>query len=1222
MAEKDHREAIRRLVSAGKLEAALETLRDADEQGRKTGLDVLIPLARALLEEGREQETLEILGRASSFAAFGGNLRHIATDLGFPSLEPSSSQRETVESHPFGPEADTEMGGFAPADESSRSGPRSASGAASSDPLDDFDTPLQPRKVDALATVESQVDLLALGGADSGQTGEEVNDTDRVPMPSHHRRDESDTDKVPMPAGAALEGPDDADTDEVPLAKRSDEDQADTDEVAMPRRGTEASGPTSTTPTAPTWPDRELDSVRKAGDAAIKAQIRWTTSATTIVDRRIEEGITEERPPDAPQAPEVDDDERETRSIDLNGLKDQKPKRRQRDTIKDIARQARALRERVREVTAKLLLRDVEIVGTFEAGSRRAPPSYQPSLFFDEPSHEIDFSQVPNSEDLVERDELLPPSEPDDEPIRRETSEPEPEPEPDLRATRPMPAATAAPERRREAPARTGRRSSKRRALVPIAAVTGVVLLGVLGFMGWKRRARANQLDQVREVLTDDTFESHRQAVAILAELSNRSGGDACGEFAVESAMMWGRFGLGQEHGEASTRALASCPEAAAREQGYLARALLALYQNEPARGASLGEEGVEAFPESGRLHAALAWNLESLGRIEEALAELNRAYELDPDYIPATLSLARLHRRAGRRGEARLLLDEIRGASPRHVEARAEEMMLDLDTCEEAMPAPAVIEELRTQASSLEAAAQGQPPAIVAAVALARGRFALLQGNVEHAGVLLGRAWRRGTTSPEATLHVARGLRLAGDLRRAIEVSGTLPGEAPEMTLEKVRVWLAAGRPAPALAELRALRELDLQDGAAAARLEARALAQKGDLVAASDLLERQLRRGPDDETRFLYGELTRRRGDWMKAAEIMAAVTGRPWSTCAEAFRREAADEYDHALQAITDRTHQRTPCALRLKSLLSKQTGDHISEISALRSLMRAESRFDDRLTLVRAVWRERGANAALTELRSVLEAPPTGLRPLLTVVETLATMRAELRIDRLLRDAEEAGADQQVLATARARAARLAGRPEEALEVLRDLPDEPITQALIERGAALVALRRSSEALAVLERVEVEPGSTDWVFLVDLTARATRERRGAQESLAVLDRALRRVEMLGNRDVVRELALTKVELNLMSKANPNEIRSQLRLVPSSPPDPRLFHLTGKLAELQGNRETAIDAYRQALDVDPAHIPSLERLVALTDAPEYRRGLSMLLVPAGDGGPGGPS
>jgi tetratricopeptide (TPR) repeat protein len=1034
--------------------------------------------------------------------------------------------------------------------------------------IEGFDTPILPMKLGEAATIEMPFGVLALAADDL--------DTDRTSIPAPAVRhepprrgkheEEQDTHEIRLPSRGSPEPLDaeglDQETQQIQLPPELRGDEVDTDEVSLPQHRTNGTRTPVPGPVEPPPLDRGTD----------------PTSRLDLADIELISGA-----------------------------------RQKADTLRDVLDTAKELRASSGDLTNKLQLSEVEVVGFFEAGRKKLPIQRGTSSQHERHGDETEFSQVPDSDDLREQEALETPPRGSDSVSRPrlpaiEVTERVRLPE---ELPRPVPARSAV---------RTGRTLIVRRIVVATIVVSGIAAIAAARYFSKRGQDESRELDRVRAVLADDTFESHRHALSVLSILSGRNGdGQPCAELASEAALMWGHFGLGEEHADTARRTLRSCGGATSTEAGVLAATLLAYYGGDLDEAATVGDDGVHWFPRSARLRVARAWILESRGEIEAARGELDIARRLDPVYIPASVTLARIDRRAGRFEDAHTLLDSVLRTSPRHIEARAEDLMLALDELEGSGPSQSGLEELQTLAASLESSAQEQPPALASLVALALGRFELVQGNVERAGLLLERAWLHGTKSQEATLHVARGLRLAGEIADALEVTKRGLHDAPEIRIERMNALLAAGRPGNVLADLREIGEAGSEqdtgdspfDRAARVRLEAQALEQQGDLAAACTLLERHVHDAPGDETLLLLAEMSRARGDWNEAGRLFQSVRSEPWATCAEASRLELVGRYRDALGVLDTRGERRAPCTLRIRSLLSRRVGDPISEISALRAVMRLESRFDDRFALARSVWRERGASAALAEIRMVLESPPTGQEPLFAVVDLLATLGAEHELETVLARAREAGANRELLATASARAQRLLGRPAAALDLLDSGAGTRLPAAVLERAVVLLELRDFARTLQAAELVRTEAGSRDWMVLVETQAAAIRRRSGPQEADQVLERAIRQAEELGNRAAVLSLMIRRAEARVISGGRGPEILALLRAIPESPPDPGPSYLQGLVAETEGHPERAQEAYREALRIHPGHIESLRRLLALTGDPEYERRLSVLLL-----------
>lgn len=869
--------------------------------------------------------------------------------------------------------------------------------------------------------------------------------------------------------------------------------------------------------------------------------------------------------------------------------------------LEEARAEIRLLRAQALEVTNRLSLPDIEIVGTFVAGSARTAGREAPAVAAPEVGPSAAATSVVGPEPPAASARVAPPRPPAAGPV----------PPPWIETTARVDLLRDAPVRRPRGLVRWGR-------VTLLALVVSVGLAAIAG--DWALRARqadAETLERVRRLQASDTFADHGHALAVLSSWSGRfGGGQACAERAVEEAQMWGRFGQGEAHRLAAARALESCPGERDGEAATYARALLELYSGKAPASHELARADLVRHPRSARLRTVYAQLLEAEGQRDRAVQELTSARMLDPTFLPATLELARIQRRAGRRGEALVQLSAIEARSPRHLEARVERMMLELDTLGPNIrgPVPAAVSELD---SALEMEVQGQPDRLKSQVALARGRFALARGKIDAASVLLGQAWRLGATGPEAALSVSAVFRLSGELASALEVSEAVPGGGAAMLTERARVLLAVGRPAPALRVLDEFARTAPASPAAVAStaiLTARARLQLDDAPAAAAVLEASLGRGADAEAQLTRADALLAQGLWREARSVLAKVSTPPWQTCASAALRELDGDPRQAWELLDTVDGARVSCVARLRSRLAARRGDSISEISSLLSLLRIDPLAEDRIALVEAAWREHGVLSALAELRAVVRAPPTGPTPLLALADLLAAMRADREMDEVLRGARAAGAEAADLATTRARFERLRGRPHEALRALEAAaggPGRPPAQRL-ELAAALLDVDRGPEAAAELERLSAVTGSRLWRESVKLRTKMLARSSGFAAADRALQGALQECGDAGQH--AQDLLLWRVELGLDAGLPPTALQSLLRAVPAYPVTPETHYLAGRVAELAGNPEAARRAFALALGVDQAHVRSLERLAELEPGRHHRQRLAELFVPGG--------
>ncbi len=366
------------------------------------------------------------------------------------------------------------------------------------------------------------------------------------------------------------------------------------------------------------------------------------------------------------------------------------------------------------------------------------------------------------------------------------------------------------------------------------------------------------------------------------------------------------------------------------------------------------------------------------------------------------------------------------------------------------------------------------------------------------------------------------------------------------------------------------------------------------------------------EGRTNFLKGQLYLTLDQGTNAQEVLATVTGRPWDACAESSRLDLLKQPRRALEALEQRGLKRAPCTLRSRALLAQRLGDGITEISSLRSLLRVDPNPEVRLDLISAIWRERGASAAIAELSPLIEAPPTGSRPLCRLADLLAEMQADQLMTTILQEATAAAAPSEVVSLARARFERLRGRPNSAERAL-DISSSKNSSIVARLEAAAIALDRQQpeEAQRHISGLELLECSPLWATRIELAVRASSRGNGdtsLEGSIAVAGRAC---AARGASKAVQRLAFLRIALAMESEAPLHELRALLSRAPEWPLSARRFDLLGRIEERSGDREAAISAYRRAIDLDAAHLSSLSRLAELEGMPEYRRQLDALIV-----------
>jgi len=242
--------------------------------------------------------------------------------------------------------------------------------------------------------------------------------------------------------------------------------------------------------------------------------------------------------------------------------------------------------------------------------------------------------------------------------------------------------------------------------------------------------------------------------------------------------------------------------------------------------------------------------------------------------------------------------------------------------------------------------------------------------------------------------------------------------------------------------------------------------------------------------------------------------------------------------------------------------------------------------------------------------VERAPPTGPAPLLALADLLASMRADRTMEDVLEGARLAGAKVSDIATTKARFERRRGRPDAALRALEPVAGERSAAQSLERAAAFLDLDRAEEALSELSRFDADPGSRVWLEAVKLRAMIQGRSNGFPAADRVLQGALQECGDIGG--AAQAIRLWRVEIGLELGLPQASIETLLRDVPVYPATPETAYYNGRAAEQAGNHEAARRAYNEALRIDEAHVPSLERLIELEPGQPHRQRLGELLAP----------
>ena len=623
----------------------------------------------------------------------------------------------------------------------------------------------------------------------------------------------------------------------------------------------------------------------------------------------------------------------------------------------------------------------------------------------------------------------------------------------------------------------------------------------------------------------------------------------------------------------------------------------------------------VEENPESAADHRLLGMTLDGQGRIgdpnaaAQAIAEYQRALELDPGDLEAAGRLLQARALAGDEEGARLILDELLAAKPEDPEVRLLRYGYYSGR-----------RELERAAEEIAAAIQVAPER--PEVRLAAAQNALDRGDPADAR-------RQLDEIPEASkddlrIQMMRGLVSFAERR-------------PEEGIEQWRQGLLATKGTSA----------DLTWSLAYLQL------REGKAIEAAPLVEQYLRiSGDQEDPRYLLlqGMLAQAEGDPTAAIAVLEPARDRAAGPIRERFSLALGAAYDAAgdrakalemYRQAAATTERGSPTAtLGLVQELAKDDPDAaVTELKA--AIDRMPNELDLRLALAEMTFRKQAALPAegrdWAEFdRALAEATRLAPKSAQIALFKAGRLRAEGRteeITNLLADASEANPRDARIWTARASHLGGEGRLDEALAALDEASaPEKVGDALslrLIRAQVLLNLGRGREARAALgndlkgldpaDRAialrtvgQLAAGQGD-VEAAKAAYRAWASLRPSdpQPLLSLLDLALTRgdskaiepllaaLQKLGAENPAYLSAKTLILLDGGTNREDEAAAVVAKLAEVAPDLPITHHLQGRVADRAGAVDEAVAQYRQAWKAGvTAALPALAKLLARAD------------------------
>jgi predicted Zn-dependent protease len=745
------------------------------------------------------------------------------------------------------------------------------------------------------------------------------------------------------------------------------------------------------------------------------------------------------------------------------------------------------------------------------------------------------------------------------------------------------------------------RRKKILRIAAVVAAVAALVTAALFVRSCVVARGVRRDLRAAADLSCRDTVESHAEALRIVDALFAAHPGDEAvrARFAWQHVLAALRLGAAASHVAAARRA---APGDGAGETDPLlaaSRAAVVLLEGDAEGAVAAARAVLERAPTCRECGFVYARALAEAGRPFEAIAVLDRARLGVPAFVPALAELAALLGDLGQHGPARAAVDALVKVAPDHHLGPVEGVLLEVDGAA-ARPAP---DRARLAASLrpvlAKAVVDDAHERRAARVHYAKGRVAALAGEHAAAAAAFAVAAKLRPTDALVALHRARALRSAGRPAEALESLAAFadaPTTSPALLAARAELLLDLHRTADAAAPVAVL---SAAGAAGAALLEGRRLLLAGARHDAVAPLQKALAAG-HAEASLLLAEISYQTGHARDADQLLAAQKGRGVAECARGLAAYHDGRTERARAAFAAATAAGARCGASLAGRLLVGTGGQAPLAAALAAALADHDDLRDRVALARLQLRTDGQAAAREGLDRVRAAAPQGavvLAELAAAYEEagLADLAAEVARE----GAERTGANPRLVAL-QARLARAAGDSDAALRFveggLSKTPNDPLL--VVEKAAVLAATRRLQAAEELLEGVLTPGEHLASAACLKAEVQAQRgDRRESQVDLArVVARNDRAVGFAAIAPARACLARSYIQRGRASYgkavANLALLRRQGLLWAE------VSFLTGLIDDRSNKRDRAEKHYRAALDLDPAHRESWERL-AKTDA-----------------------
>lgn len=733
-----------------------------------------------------------------------------------------------------------------------------------------------------------------------------------------------------------------------------------------------------------------------------------------------------------------------------------------------------------------------------------------------------------------------------------------------------------------------------------LLAISGVLLRAFLISRGIR-----NELEEATELSATDTFEAHQEALEILEQMRVEHPGNerVMDRYAWQRVLMLLRFGVTEQRLQAARDAVDLAWAPSDSTLMAAARAGLALAEGEHQRALEL----IADEPETREVLFVRGLTQAGQEELDSALGLLDQARQGSPPFVPALSELALMLRERGRYVEARAALEVITKASPRHDDALVQGVLLELDSKADS---PAELSKLLDPLSETIAGidVDESRPRVWAYKSFAEGRLALLRGEVEAAKQVLGQAQQELTSSQPVATWLAVARRRAGEHEKALTALERFP-DAPgtDRSLIKTRLDLLLDlhRTDDARAPLEVLTKLGPEEGAI---IRARLLVADAEREKAIPLLSKIVEAG-HPEAGLTLAEIQLDLGRAQRAQKTLAALSDDPRvGLCAKGIDAHIEGKTIRARELLQKAADQGERCGPIFAGRLLMDAGIHQGQAPHLAKALERREDLRDRVLLGRMLLRTKGAAAARQQLDEVRSLRPQGAAVLRELVLAYRELQELDRAQEVAAEALELSESHPIVVAAAAEIARERGEGERAEELVDEAFEQhPDSQHLkIQRAANLYERERYANAAEVIEEA-LDQGA----LLPDAICLRShiQIRRGEREDAQVfIMRSLSAARE--HSGVPAEAAIRACLVSLHLRRGPSAFgrakTAHFYLTRMPNKSAEISFLSGWIAERDSRISNALDAYGEALLLDPAHRETwshLARISRLSDEQEAR-------------------